>query len=133
MILNNITSGKHKILGKEIYGENISILNDSKYYYKIKENNNLTIDFFGMKAEIVPLITYSVVHLIAYFVLYYFKFKPSVLKYLFNNSFLTILYVIVSYTIMYYWIPKIMIYISNKLKESINRLLADKIPILEKK
>jgi hypothetical protein len=56
-----------------------------------------TIDFFGMKVNVAPLITYSILNLFFYFLFYLIGFKPPILKYLFGNTLLLGLYAIVSY------------------------------------
>lgn len=132
LTISNITSGTRKILGKEIYNDKASIINESKYDYKINTNDHNKIEFFGMQVDFIPLVTYSFVNLSAYFLCYFMEFKPPVLKYLFNNAFLVILYVILTYSIMNYCVPKVMIYLAEKLNTAMNKMVYDKIPILKK-
>jgi len=133
LIIVNMTSEKRKILKKDVINNKSNIQVDSQYNYKINENYNVKINFFGMDVYIKPLITYCSINLIAYILCYYLGFKPSILKYLFSNTYLTVLYAIFTYSIMYYTIPKILDLVINGTNNIINKLIEDKIPIIENK
>lgn len=61
-----------------------------------KGKKNMKIEFFGHKLDYWPIITYSIINLSLYSYFYYINFKPRVLVKIIDNSFLTLLYVVIS-------------------------------------
>jgi hypothetical protein len=133
LLIVNVTSEKRKIIKRDIINNKTNIQFDSQYNYHINEFYNVKINFFGMDVYIKPLMTYCSINLIAYIICYYLRFKPPILKYLFNNTYLTVLYAILTYSIMYYVIPKTLNLVINGINSSINMLINDKIPIIDNK
>ena len=80
---------------------NFNILNEvfpsekNKTLTKTEEVSN--VDFFGLKVKYVPLFTYSLLHIIGYFIFYYFKIFPNWIKQILEYNFLTVIYVLTSY------------------------------------
>lgn len=81
------------------------------------------IDFFGMKAKPAPLITYATINLAGYVTLYNLGIKPSILKTLFGNAFLSILYVVVSYSLLefgfgrlFHWLSQLTLDLENAME-----------------
>ena len=65
------------------------------------------IDFYGTKVNLVPLVTYSIFHLGLYVYNFFLGNLPWVFINLFSNTFLTILYVIVSLFLLEYVVAKL--------------------------
>jgi hypothetical protein len=92
-------------------GDNLNLSSDQRLFHYfmrdqkidlkvLKEEKANTVDFFGMKVKYPPLISYSAINLLLFIILFAFNYKPHVLKVLFNNTYFTILYVIISYCLM---------------------------------
>lgn len=73
-----------------------------------EQKSEKPIDFYGLKVKPVPLFTYSLCHLIGYFVLNHINYHPSFIKHILEYNLLTVVYVIFSY-IIYTKIPEIII------------------------
>jgi hypothetical protein len=81
----------------------------------LSEDKKVTeIDFFGMKVKPAPLITYASLNLVGYLILYSLSFKPPILKTLFENTFLSILYVVVTYSLLEFGFGKIFHWLSQR-------------------
>lgn len=63
---------------------------------KLKDFRDEPIDIFGYKVEPWIAALYSTSHLCAYLIFYLLDYKPLLLKNIFNNNFLTLIYAIVS-------------------------------------
>ncbi|MDB5237234.1 MAG: hypothetical protein JWL88_336 [Parcubacteria group bacterium] len=64
---------------------------------KVEEKPAKEMHFFGNKVAQWPIVFYSIVHLIVWFTLIYIYFPRLSIEKFFANSFLTVLYVIVSF------------------------------------
>jgi hypothetical protein len=65
---------------------------------KKKEGKKLSL--FGYDADARLVVTYCILHLCAYFLMFYFDWFPMPIRKIFGNNFLTVLYVIVSLAFM---------------------------------
>ena len=77
-----------------------------------KEN---TVDFFGLKVKLPPLISYCSVHFIVFSIMFFLKFKPDYIKNIFSNTFLTAIYVIISYFFMEFVIGNTLFWVCSKI------------------
>ncbi|HRY59897.1 MAG TPA: hypothetical protein P5096_00775 [Patescibacteria group bacterium] len=73
------------------------------------------VEFFGLKTEPVPIFSYSFIHLIVFVVFYFLNYRPHLLKVIFSNNFLTIIYVIFSLMIFKSFLPSFAISLIKKL------------------
>ena len=67
---------------------------------KESEKESKQIDFFGNKVPQWPIVFYSSLHMLLWFTIKYFGVDTSKLEDFFNNNFLLVLYVIVSFWII---------------------------------
>jgi len=58
------------------------------------------LPFFGYDANVNLIVAYCVIHLAVYLYLFYFNLFPLILRQIFTNNFLTVLYVIVTLAIL---------------------------------
>ena len=79
------------------------------------------IGFFNIKANIIPIVSYSFLHLVGYIIFYTFRYKPQIFTTILMNNFLTVIYVIVTYFTYEYiigsfikWITVCFCFIKNK-------------------
>lgn len=54
------------------------------------------LDIFGYKVEAWIGVIYALIHLIVYYILFYYNFRPLILTSVFKNPFLTTMYIVVS-------------------------------------
>lgn len=73
-----------------------------------KDKKNKEIEFFGHKLDYWPIIVYSIINLFLYFYFNYISFKPRVLVKIIDNSFLTLLYVVVSIWLLVFIMPSML-------------------------
>jgi len=74
-----------------------------------------TIDFFGYKASAWAITVYCFVHFIIYVLFFYYNLKPNFVKIIIENSFITIIYVVVTLTIFDVALPKFLKYMIKKI------------------
>lgn len=128
-----ICSGKKLTVKLDVHTVKVLLLNDSEYKVVVNEKKQKTVNFFGMEVDTIPLITYSLINLIAYYFCYLIDFKPIAIKNMINNAFLSILYVVLSYSLMFYLVPRISMKILDRINSSINKMTNDMIPIISEK
>lgn len=99
-----------------LYDEKIKFNIIERFYFKDKQNIDplkktetpgKKIGLFGYEASVRAVFSYCLLNLSLYFLFFYFQIKPHVLKYLFENSLLSLFYVIVSITFYEMFLPKI--------------------------
>lgn len=105
IIFNLFSFFQYLISGKkvEIYGdlkEFQTTINPSSKVYSVPSKNFSPIDIFGYKLDPWIAVLYCILHLIAYFIFYTFKFKPVLLVTIFKNNFLTLIYGIFSLSLI---------------------------------
>jgi hypothetical protein len=74
---------------------------------KFKEDliESIKFDFLGYKASFWLITFYSIFHLLVYIFCYYQNYKPSIILQIFENNFLTLIYVIISFWFLEKIIP----------------------------
>ncbi len=81
------------------------------------EKESKQIDFFGNKVPQWPIVFYSILHLIFWFLLKYFNVKTDQIENFFSNNFLLVLYVIVSFwfieTVLSFLLKRLVKYFST--------------------
>ncbi len=91
---------------------------DSSYDDK-SESKQKTFEFLGYKESSRTIISYSLFHFVLYLALYYFHFKPVIIKNIINYQFLTLIYVITSMAIFGKLIPEILIFVVKVIENKI--------------
>ena len=90
---------------------------DRKETKKESEKESKQIDFFGNKVPQWPIVFYSMLHLSFWFMIKYFSIKTDQIENFFNNNFLLVLYVIVSFwfieTVLPFLLKKFVKYFST--------------------
>ena len=90
---------------------------DRKETKKESEKESKQIDFFGNKVPQWPIVFYSMLHLSFWFLIKYFSIKTDQIENFFNNNFLLVLYVIVSFwfieTVLPFLLKKFVKYLST--------------------
>lgn len=87
-----IITGKKIIFMRSVFGK-------TKIQAQIKRKIDvikLDISFFNVQVNIIPITTYSSLHLAGYIVFFLIDYRPIIYTTILNNNFLVVLYVIVS-------------------------------------
>jgi hypothetical protein len=64
------------------------------------EIKKIRINFFNFDINIIPITTYSMIHMIGYLIFSYISFKPTIYTTILKNNFLVVIYTIVTLVIM---------------------------------
>jgi hypothetical protein len=102
LILFFIVSGKTAKYKETEYSFTIRTQGKAIIEHTVEEGETQKIDFFGMTLPVIPVLTYSSIHLLSYLFFYLINIKPKIIVHMIENSFLLIIYVIVSFTVMNY-------------------------------
>ena len=102
----SIVSGIHySISGKKV--TLLSNLSENRTMESTQISQGESINFYGFTLDLWIVFTYSILHLFALYIVYLFDYKPLWMIIIFNNNFLTLMYVIVSISIAKTFLPKI--------------------------
>ena len=94
---------------KTIYGEKVEynpVLQafrekvGTKTQTDVPRDDTKKLPLFGYDANAQLIVAYCVIHLLAYVLMFFFDWFPLFLKHIFNNNFLTVVYVITSLALM---------------------------------
>lgn len=116
---------KEEVLNNKIISHASGDFIGRKKNRKMKDNleESPKFDLLGYKTSRWVIIAYSILHLVLYVVLININFKPLILTTIFRNSFLTLIYVILSLWILETLVPKILkSFIRNSSKISVYSL-----------
>lgn len=106
LFLINGTKVTENILAR-YYDDDKSMVMGNRSVTDAKESPKTTI--FGYSAHIRPLISYSILHLFIFIFFFFKAYKPELIKLVFTNNFLTVLYVVVSLSFFESLLPKILL------------------------
>ena len=104
---------------------------NKKVKHEINDDHVAEIEFFGMTMNATPVITYSVINLAIYVAFYISNFRPKIIITMINNTFLSVLYIIVSYSIMFYCLPWLLLNLGELYIHFKIYLEQNKIPIIK--
>ncbi len=73
-----------------------------------------SIDFFGYQASAWSITVYCLIHFLVYVLFFLMKLRPDFVKIIIENSFITIIYVVVTLTVFDVLLPKLLKYMIRK-------------------
>ena len=114
--------GKYNELDNKLSSIENILENDNAKDTEAKKETLKTVSFFGFEIRIVPVFTYSFMHLVCFFIFYFINLKPKFIQLLLNYEFLTIIYVISSFFV-FLTIPDMLFsYVLSKLYKKSSEL-----------
>ena len=82
---------------------------------KEKKEDAKKFQFLQYEASFWSIVFYSIVHMIFYLVFMYENYKPRILTTIFENNFLTLIYVIISLFAVEFLVPKLLMWVIKRL------------------